>query len=59
MAPLYQYWCDPCFEPYEIEMDLKTKDKYDRGKLKESLKCPKCETELTYLIAPPKTIKIN
>lgn len=57
--PIYQYWCDACFVPYEIQMDLKTKDKYDHGKLEQSLTCPTCKKELTYLIAPPKTIRIN
>jgi len=55
--PLYQFFCTPCFEYYEIQIDLKTKEKLDRGK--KNPNCPKCEKELTYLIAPPKTIKIN
>ena len=56
--PLYQYFCDPCFEYYEIQIDLKTKDKCDKGKEKLP-SCPKCKKELTYLIAPPKLVKIN
>jgi hypothetical protein len=60
---LYQYWCDSCFVPYEIVMNLSEKDRYDTLKLtkKEKLKfqCPECKEELTYLIAPPKIIKIN
>ena len=61
--PIYQFWCDTCFEPYEIEMDLATKDKHDSGNLskteKKWLVCRECDKELTYFIAPPKTIKIN
>lgn len=61
--PVYQYWCDGCFLPFEILMNLSEKDRYDRGELskeeKEHLRCPECDKELTYLVAPPKTVRIN
>ena len=57
---IYQYWCDACFVPYEI---MKDKYRYDTLKLtkKEKLKfrCPECKRQLTYLIAPPKLVKIH
>jgi len=61
--PIYQYWCDHCFLPLEITMSLADKERYDNGKLtkkeKKNFKCPECKRKLEYLIAPPKTIKIN
>jgi len=44
-------------------MSLADKERYDNGKLtkkeKKNFKCPECKRKLEYLIAPPKTIKIN
>ena len=61
--PVYQYFCHACFLPYEILMDLSEKDRYDTRKLTKSeklkFKCPECNGELDYLIAPPKRIKIK
>lgn len=55
--PLYQFWCDGCFTPYEVTMTLADLDKFDRDKTKKM--CPGCGKKLVKLICPPKRIKIN
>lgn len=55
--PLYQFWCDKCFLPYEITMKLAELDEYDKGELE--VKCPKCGLDLIKLICPPRRIYIN
>lgn len=55
--PLYQFWCDECFTPYEIQMKLAKLEEYDKGN--KVIKCPNCEGELKKLICPPKIIKVG
>jgi len=56
-VPLYQFWCDACYTPYEIMMSIADLEEYDEGK--EEIPCPECEEPLTKLICPPKWITIN
>lgn len=57
MSPLYQYICDKCLYPYEIQMTLKDKDKVASGE--EEVKCPECGEKLRELMCPPKIVRIN
>ncbi|MBT8491387.1 MAG: hypothetical protein KJN62_10100 [Deltaproteobacteria bacterium] len=57
LMPLYQFFCENCWEPFELTMKLKELDQYDSGKLE--VNCPKCTGELKKLICPPRTITIN
>jgi predicted nucleic acid-binding Zn ribbon protein len=57
VMPLYQFWCDECFTPYEIQMKLAKLDEYDKGD--KIIECPGCGTPLRKLMCPPKTITIN
>lgn len=54
--PLYQFWCDKCFEPYEVSMKLEEYEKFLKG---EEVKCPECKEPLRMLMCPPKRIRIN
>lgn len=54
--PLYQFWCDNCFEPIEVLMSIKRLDEFDNG---EPLQCPECGQPLRKLIAPPKLVRIH
>ena len=55
--PIYQFWCDDCQTPYEIQMKLAELEEYDKGD--EDIDCPNCEKPLTKLICPPRRIYIN
>lgn len=57
LVPLYQFFCDKCFEPYEITMKIKELDEHDRGELE--VKCPECRENLRKLICPPRRINIH
>jgi len=54
--PLYQLFCDKCFEPYEVTMRLKEYEKFLKG---EEVLCPRCKEPLRMLMCPPKRIRIN
>ena len=54
--PMYQFWCDKCFEPFEITMTLDKLEEYDKNE-KTIIKCPLCGAALRKLICPPKIIR--
>ena len=54
---IYQFWCDDCQTPYEIQMKLAELEEYDKGD--EDIDCPNCEKPLTKLICPPRRIYIH
>ncbi len=55
--PLYQFWCNTCLTPHEVQMTLAKLDEYDNQK--RIILCPNCDKVLKKLICPPKTITIN
>ena len=55
--PLYQFYCQSCDSPYEIQMKLKTLEEYDVKR--KIIKCPNCGGILIKLICPPKIIKVS
>lgn len=48
--PLYQLKCNKCLNLYEVTMDLKTKEKFNKGKTYK--KCPECGSKLKSVICP-------
>lgn len=55
--PLYQWWCDNCFTPYEIILTLAQLKEYDEDE-ESVIDCPNCGADLRKLICPPKIIKV-
>ncbi len=55
--PIYQFWCDNCLTPCEVQMTLAKLKEYDKGD--KVIECPNCGKVLKKLISPPKTITIN
>lgn len=58
MMPLYQFWCDACYQPHEVTMKIEELGKLDSGRVRP-IPCPECSGPLRKLIAPPKLIRIR